>query len=119
MAMTSVEKELLRLEKAIHGNAEELLDEIRGLRRAFADMAKTQEIIRRVMVYGEAGDKPWFSLDYGKMRQVQKVYDYFKEHPTADIPTACRAVYAPNAGGYKKLTGLVSYCYRIRVDRCE
>ena len=57
----------------------------------------------------------WFSLPSAKMRQVERVIDYLREHPTAKLTLACQRVFTPAEGNYATAESLQSYCYRHRI----
>ena len=78
-------------------------------------MEREIRILHQIVAKTEQTEFPWFSLPSAKMRQVERVIDYLREHPTAKLTLACQRVFTPAEGNYATAESLQSYCYRHRI----
>ena len=91
---------------------------LRQMKKEHAEIRKELGVLRRIIADGEEVEYPWFDYKQPKMRQIQAVFEYLKEHPNRDLYTVPRAVrekFARIPGGYKTTGALQAACYRCRV----
>lgn len=91
--------------------------EFRRVLRELESLRKEVRILREVMTDGAQMTFPWFDLPTPKLRQVERVRECLKAHPSYTIKQACDLCYEVVPGGYTSVSGLVSYCYRNKVDK--
>ncbi len=89
--------------------------EIKQIRFKVDEIQKSIAHLRSVIADGEEKTFPWHALAYQKMKQVEAVLEYLREHRTATVSVAVQKTFRKVSGGYEKWTGLKSYCYRIDI----
>ena len=98
---------------------EELLKEIVGRLKAIEQNTerngKMLRILQEVVVHGTGETLPWHKLKPARMRQVQAVVEFLREHKCCSIRHAAKRTFTKAEGGYKDAENLASYCYDHKV----
>ena len=84
--------------------------------RRLAALRREIRELRRIINEGEQMAFPWFDLPRPRMKAVEAVHGYMREHPDANILSACRATFRLADGGYPNLKALAAYCYQINLE---
>ena len=109
-----------RIETLVREHQELAVREFERVLRKLEGLEKQVCILQRIVADGEQMEFPWSHIKGDtsghKCRQVEKALEYLKAHRTARIPKAVEATFTPDPLGYTKADGLLSYCYRIRLD---
>ncbi|MBO5906236.1 MAG: hypothetical protein J6Q84_07450 [Kiritimatiellae bacterium] len=77
------------------------------------------KILRHIIRSGEQLEFPWFKLSGARLRQVEAVIAYLKEHSNREIytlPRACRETFKFSPDGYPTHEALAAYCYRVKLQ---
>ena len=97
----------------------EILKEIAGrlkaLERKAEQNGKALRIIQEVMANGTGANLPWHRLKPARMRQVQAVLEFMREHPSCTVLHAAKRTFVRTEGGYPDAANLASYCYDHKV----
>lgn len=104
------------IERLIVENRELAVREFAGLSRRLAALRREIRELRRIINEGEQMTFPWFDLPRPRMKAVEAVHGYMREHPDVNILSACRATFRPADGGYPNLKALAAYCYQINLE---
>ena len=113
--MSETEEKLDTILKLLIEHHELGMKELRRLMRKNVSMEREIRILHQIVAKTEQTEFPWFSLPSAKMRQVERVIDYLREHPTAKLTLACQRVFTPCEGNYPNVASLQTYCYKHRI----
>ena len=113
--MSEIESKLDKILQLLTEQHEIGMTELRRILRKAEAQSKELQILHRIVAKSEEACFPWFDLPGPRMRQVEKVIAYLREHPTAKLTLACQRVFTPCEGNYPNVTSLQTYCYKHRI----
>lgn len=109
-----------QIEALIREHQDLAIKEFERVVRKLESLEKQVGILQRIVAEGEQMQYPWFhikgDMNGHKCKQVEKVLEYLKAHPSINVLGAIQATFEPDSLGYNNFESLKSYCYRIKLD---
>ena len=93
----------------------EIVERLKAVERRAEQNGKMLRILQEVVVNGTGEALPWHKLKPARMRQVQTVVEFLRQHKCCSIRHAAKRTFTKAEGGYKDAENLASYCYDHKV----
>ena len=93
----------------------EIAERLKAVERKAEQNGKMLRILQEVVVNGTGETLPWHRLKPARMRQVQAVVEFLREHRCCSIRHAAKRTFTKAEGGYQDAENLASYCYDHKV----